>query len=207
MGKNLVGFMKKHLFALLGVSLISGLIYLFASGLISEVFGVAFLAAGLAAPFLLAYHIDKDLFFPNWLILLWVGIMVASVGVLAYPELLHPVGFLICPEEMQTVEVTVRSEQLYDGATNTAAALRCSGAQGVYEPDSWIILGVTTALYLLLCLPVLLIAAANPLRKQGWSKSSRFAITLAIYALLLAAIGYLPELPAWLRSLTQSVLN
>lgn len=198
--------MRKNLSYFFGLLLVGGFIYLISSGLLSTVLGYLFLALGIVAPFLLSYFIHQDLFFPHWVTLVWVGLMVATVGVLAEPGLLLPVGYLICPEGYTTPEVGVESTQLYEGATNTSATLFCRGTAGLVESNALHSLGVAVLLYLFICLPLLLVAAVvSKLRHQAWGPIKCFALSIILYSLLVAGAWLSPGLPVALRSAVQKL--
>lgn len=196
--------MHKHLWYAVGILVLGCLIYLASTGLLSTVFGYVFLAVGIAAPLLLSYFIQRDLLFPHWVILLWTGLMVATVGVIAEPTLLHPVGYLICPEGYATPEVKVKTEILYDGASNTSATLYCRGAAGLIESDSLKALAVSILLYLLVFLPLLIIAAiVGKVRRQAWGAVGCFALSTCLYCLLMALAWVSPGLHIALRAAVQ----
>jgi len=63
---------------------------------------------------------------------------------------------------------------------------------------------VATLLYLLVCLPLLLISATvSKLRRREWGPINCFAVSIGLYGLLLAVAWLTPGLPEALRAVVQ----
>lgn len=179
------------------VLLIIGINVLF---FIPKLLGLLFALACFAAPFYFAYmkreQLRKQIFAP-FLVILWFGVMLVSVGTIGVPQLYGSIGSFICPPgySADTVVTTTVKEEPGSYESSTSAAPVCRNRAGEEVSISMFVGGaVLFVLYVALSMLLVLIGRiVNELIAYKSYGYLRFVIIPAVFAVFLYILYKNPQ--------------